>query len=67
MDQELTKALECFVEAIEATGGIAIDGQGYACPVADPDWIDLGDAYLKACRALGRKPVQTEDENSYVP
>jgi hypothetical protein len=63
MDRELAAALESFIGAIEATGGVVIDHKGLACPVADPDWIDLGDAYLQACRALGREPGQTDEED----
>lgn len=25
------------------------------CPVADPEWSDLGEAYMQACRVLGRE------------
>ena len=64
MDRELVTALESFIGAIEATGGVFVDPKGYPCPVADPDWIDLGEAYLKACRALGREPVQADGEES---
>ena len=64
MDRELVAALESFVDAIEATGGVIIDHQGLACPVPDPDWIDLGEAYLHACRALGREPVQGDGDES---
>jgi hypothetical protein len=64
MDREIVAALGCFVEAVEATGGVLIDHQGLACPVADPDWIDLGEAYLHACRALGREPVQADRDGS---
>jgi hypothetical protein len=64
VDRELVAALQNFVGAIEATGGVIIDRKGLACPVADPGWIDLGEAYLQACRALGREPVQTDGDGS---
>jgi hypothetical protein len=64
MDRELVAALESFVGAMDATGGVIIDRHGLACPVADPDWIDLGEAYLQACRALGREPVQADGDGS---
>lgn len=51
------KALRAFVQAIDATGGIEYDHAGYPCPVGDYAWIDLGEAYLLACRALGREPL----------
>lgn len=48
----MKSALEQFVEAINATGGITEDGDGYTVPVADEEWIDLGDAYVSATMAL---------------
>ena len=50
----LRNALTQFVKAIEATGGVQMDGMHYV-PVADIDWIDLGEAYVVACRALHRR------------
>jgi len=47
-------ALMQFVNTIENTGGLENDG---VSPVGDPEWIDLGDAYVKACAALDRKPM----------
>jgi hypothetical protein len=64
MDREIVAALGCFVEAVEATGGVLIDHKGLACPAADPVWIDLGEAYLHACRALRREPVQADGDES---
>ena len=48
-------ALQAFVSTVEATGGVEEDN-GIYTPVADSEWIDLGDAYVAACRALGREP-----------
>jgi len=28
-------------------------------PLADEDWVDLGAAYMNACKALGRKPKKS--------
>ena len=53
---ELKTALEEFIDAVEATGGVFIDCGGEACPHGDPEWTDLGSAYLSACRVLKRKP-----------
>jgi hypothetical protein len=69
---ELRAALESLIRTIEATGGcvrpgreavnpageeiVASDGDG-PVPAADEDWPDLADAYLLACRALGREPA----------
>lgn len=46
------QALKEFVDTIDATGGVTQDDHGYTVPVADPEWIDLGEAYLKAREAL---------------
>jgi hypothetical protein len=54
-------ALEEFVDCIEQTGGLVQDpdhGEGYeGVPEACHDWGDLGDAYISACKALGKKPM----------
>jgi len=44
----------------ENTGGLENDG---VSPVGDPEWIDLGDVYIKACAALDRKPMIEKDED----
>lgn len=51
-------ALLQFVDVIESTGGVLRNptGSGHFVPVADEDWVDLGEAYIEACRALDRKP-----------
>ncbi len=54
-----TSALLALVETIDATGGVVYDGRNHV-PIADEDWIDLADAYLKACHALGREPKVRE-------
>jgi hypothetical protein len=51
-----TTALLAFVTTIESAGGVTTDSQGHTVPVADDEWIDLGDAYLQACKALRRAP-----------
>jgi hypothetical protein len=51
-----TIALLAFVTTIESAGGVTTDSQGHALPVADDEWIDLGDAYLQACKALRQEP-----------
>jgi hypothetical protein len=45
-----------LIDVIDATGGIYRDRDHNACPVGDPEWTDLGDVYLRACRLLGREP-----------
>jgi hypothetical protein len=58
--------LRYFVDAINATGGVTRDEKGYHAPAADPEWIDLGSAYLYACRALGVSPQETTAEETGV-
>lgn len=53
-------ALKEFVDCVDATGGIIIDPSGHHAPVVDEDWIDIGEAYYKACIALGRDPLIKE-------
>jgi hypothetical protein len=75
-------ALEAFIATIEATGGCIRPGRADVgtpdealialederpVPAADEDWLDLADAYLLACRALGREPmVQDADDDELV-
>lgn len=56
----IQKALEEFVSAIDAVGGVCVDPKGYTVPVGDTDWVDLGEAYLSACNALDRNPKIVE-------
>jgi len=49
-------ALADFVGTINATGGVMQTHEGLYAPVGDEDWMDLGDAYLKACHAIGLLP-----------
>lgn len=51
--------LECLCRTIDATGGIIKET---GCPVADEDWLDIGDVYMAACEALGREPKYAETE-----
>jgi len=54
---ECEKLLEEFVENIDDTGGLGEMKPGVFAPLADPSWSDLGDLYIRACKALGREPV----------
>jgi hypothetical protein len=54
--ERLRAVLSEFVGDIDNTGGIQRDRHGWPAPVADPDWIDLGETYLKACNVLGVEP-----------
>lgn len=55
--KSLTEALEKFVNTVEATGGVVQTEVGLYEPRSDPEWIDLGDAYILACKALGKEPL----------
>ena len=59
----LRAALDAFIATIEATGGCVRDDGVLLAPAADPDWIDLADAYLAACAAIGRTPMIEEPED----
>jgi hypothetical protein len=60
-DETLRAALREFVHTIDATGGVLQLPSGLCAPCADEDWIDLGEAYLKACRALKRTPMFSDE------
>lgn len=49
-------ALRAFTNAIDATGGAVKRADGLHVLVEDEDWVDLAEAYVAACYALGRKP-----------
>lgn len=55
-EDPIKEALEEFVGDIESTGGVMLSRTGKPRPEADPEWTDLGETYLKACKALGREP-----------
>lgn len=55
-------ALDGFVRTIEATGGVVRLPSGHHVPRIDPDWVDLGEAYLMACAAIGRQPMVKHSE-----
>jgi len=56
-----SKVLASLADTIDATGGVVRDRKGHIVPVADEDWVDLGDVYLQACAALGREPKEASD------
>lgn len=49
-------ALEAFISTIENTGGVDKREDGSYTPTVDPEWDDLGLAYIAACKALAREP-----------
>ncbi len=52
---ELLVALEKFVATVKATGGLDHHG----APKADPEWLDLGDAYTAAKSAITKAKGQS--------
>lgn len=56
------RVLEALVQTIEDTGGVVHDRKGLYQPLGDREWIDLGDVYVQACRAIGRQPKLVEDD-----
>ena len=50
------KVLLDFVRTVDATGGVfREDPGGCHAPLADPEWIDLAEAYVAACTVLKRQ------------
>lgn len=56
-------ALQDFVDCVEAAGGLVPDpeGSGLSGLKGADDWIDLADAYEKACAVLGKEPKQYKE------
>ena len=57
-------ALMRLCNTIDATGGIIEFKDGTYGPEADPEWTDLGDAYIAACDALNREPKTRPDQET---
>lgn len=55
------QALKEFVGTVEAAGGL-FEGGPLPVPKADPGWVDLAQAYLRACEALGKEPMIEKEE-----
>jgi hypothetical protein len=79
-DVAMRSALEAFISTIEATGGcirpsgrtVGPSGEEFIVfeddrpvPAGDDSWPDLADAYLLACRAMGRAPVIRGDDDEF--
>ncbi len=62
MPTEYIDSAQQLVDAINATGGVVVVGPGQYAPLCDPDWIDLGLAYISACSEKGLLPVVRTDE-----
>ncbi len=52
-----------FINDIQYTGGVKPDGNGCWSVIADEEWTDLGDTYVRACKALGREPKVVGDDD----
>jgi hypothetical protein len=50
---ELVTVLGEMVRAVDAGGGLLSNG----CPVRASDWVELGECYRMACKALFRPPL----------
>ena len=60
---DFKKILREFVGDIDATGGIfRYEGTGCVAPIGAKDWTDLGETYLKACKALHRRPHVVKED-----
>jgi hypothetical protein len=57
---DIKDALAEFCNTVESAGGLVFDaeeGSGLPAPKGADTWVDLADAYEKACAALHRTPV----------
>ena len=57
--KQLEAALKDFCKTVEEQGGVEVDlsdNKDLYLPFGDEDWTDLCASYIKACKALGRKP-----------
>jgi len=57
-------AAQLLIEAINCTGGLVLLYDATYAPRADMDWIDLADAYLKACAEKGVEPVISPESDA---
>jgi hypothetical protein len=62
----IRECLLAFVETIETTGGVRQNEAGDYLPEGDPEWADLGQAYIDACNALKRTPSLGETDAKHV-
>jgi hypothetical protein len=56
-NNRLDNALTQFFDTIESTGGVTKSAKGLYEPGGDPDWVDLGEAYVNLAEAVGHTPV----------
>lgn len=51
----LEEVLRDFVSCVDVSGGVKTDRKGYTVPVADEEWVDLGQCYLDAVATLAHQ------------
>lgn len=56
LGDDRSEALHDFIKCVGNTGGVVLHNDGLPVPAVDREWIDLGEAYIKGCRALGIEP-----------
>jgi hypothetical protein len=57
-------AAQMLIDTINATGGLLNFSNGTYAPLGDPDWIDLGEAYLAACAQKESTPMVAADDDT---
>jgi hypothetical protein len=60
-------AAQLLIETINATGGLLEFSDGTYAPRGDPEWIDLGEAYLAACAEKASTPVVAPTADTEFP
>ncbi len=58
----MEEVLNELIKDIENTDGVLRLANGLHVPLADEDWVDLGETYMNACDVLGKTPVVVEDD-----
>jgi hypothetical protein len=51
---DVTTLMFDLIATVQATGGLEESG----APVGDPEWLDVGDVYMRACACMGLECVQ---------
>jgi hypothetical protein len=57
------EACRRLTSTIESTGGVIQYPSGLCAPTEDPEWIDLGDAYMTAKQALGETVERPKEDH----
>jgi len=60
-------ALAAFCYTVETLGGVFMDADDWPRPVGDPDWADLGRAYVDGCKVLGWEVKISPRKQDYDP